>query len=267
MKLSIALAQAEFIVADPESNQVKADQLIKQAADVNADLILLPELWVSGYDLPNCARYAAQLGGGWFEWMASAAQDSKIALGGSLIEEHKGDHYNTFVIYDSEGSLMASYRKIHLFQMLKEEDYFLPGEELSIFEFNGWEVGLATCYDLRFPELFRAYAAAGVELMLITAEWPAKRIHHWNLLSEARAVENQFFLAAVNKVGLSQGNRLGGNSIILNPMGEYIVHGGDGEELLVAEINLEEVHKVRSWMTVLNDRKPGLYQQFFSLDE
>ena len=263
MRLSIALAQADFEFGKPEKNFQKASQMIIDAASNGADLVLLPELWASGYDLVNCREYASAIGEGWFYRMQSAAQENNIALGCSLIEEDQGDFFNTFVFYDSSGTLLGSYRKIHLFQMLNEQDYFQAGTELASFDFNSVKIGLATCYDLRFPELFRAYAAAGVELMLIVAEWPEKRVNHWNLLLQARAIENQCFVGAVTKVGESQGARLGGSSAVVNPMGEYLVQGGENEDLLMAEINSKEVDKIRRWMPVLKDRKPGLYQRFF----
>jgi omega-amidase len=267
MNLSIALAQAEFEFGEPEKNFQKASRMIEDAAEKGADMVLLPELWASGYDLANCSEYASPIGEGWFFRVQTTAKENKIALGCSLIEEDQNIFYNTFVFYDSSGALLGSYRKIHLFQMLKEKDYFQAGNELVSFDFNSVKIGLANCYDLRFPELFRAYAVAGVELMLITAEWPEKRVNHWSLLLQARAIENQCFVAGVNKVGQSQGARLGGYSAVVNPMGEYLVQGKEEEVLLLSEINLEEVKKIRRWMPVLQDRKPELYQKFFNVSE
>jgi predicted amidohydrolase len=267
MNLSIALAQADFEFGEPEKNFQKVSQMIIDAAEKGADMVLLPELWASGYDLANCREYASAIGEGWFFRVQSAAKESGIALGCSLIEEDQGEYYNTFVFFDSSGNLLGSYRKIHLFQMLKEKDHFQAGSKLTSFDFNSVKIGLATCYDLRFPELFSAYAAAGVELMLIAAEWPEKRINHWNLLLQARAIENQCFVAAVNKVGESQGTRLGGSSAVVNPMGEYLIQGEEKEALLLASINLKEVDKIRRWMPVLQDRKPALYQKFFRVAE
>ena len=267
MNLSIALAQADFKLGEPEYNYQKVSRMITDAAAKKADLVLLPELWASGYDLANCGKYASELNDGWFQRMKMAAKENNIALGCALIEDDQGVFYNTFVFYDSSGTLLGSYRKIHLFDKLKETDYFQPGNKLICFDFKSVKIGLATCYDLRFPELFRAYAASGVELMLITAEWPKKRVQHWSLLLQARAIENQYFVAAVNKVGESQGAMLGGFSAIVSPMGDNLVQGADQEALLMAEIDLKEVGKVRRWMPVLGDRKPDLYQQFFDAEK
>jgi len=262
MTISIALAQAELELGKPKKNSEKAKKMIAEAAQHGADMVLLPELWSSGFDLKNCKTYSSRLGEGWFAWMQTAAADHQLAVGGSLIEEDRGSYYNTFVFYDSKGSLKGAYRKIHLFQLLREKEYLKAGKELVYFEFKSMKIGLATCYDLRFPELFRAYSSAGIELVLISAEWPEKRIRHWDLLLQARAIENQCFIAGVNKAGLSQGERLGGSSSIVNPMGEILITGSETEELLMAEIDPSEVEKIRRWMPVLLDRKAALYQRF-----
>jgi omega-amidase len=264
MRLTLALAQADFELAQPENNYKKATRMIKEAADKGADLVLLPELWASGYDLPNREKYASSITSGWFARMQSAAVEHRIALGGSLIENDRGLFYNTFIFLDSDGSTLGAYRKIHLFQLLKEEDYFQAGVELVRLEFKSAKIGLATCYDLRFPELFRGYAAAGADLILIPAEWPEKRIQHWNILLQARAIENQCYVAGVNKVGHSQGEKLGGSSAVVGPLGECLVLGGDEEALLFAEIDLDQVKKIRRWMPVLKDSKPSLYKRFLS---
>jgi predicted amidohydrolase len=130
------------------------------------------------------------------------------------------------------------------------------------FEYGSTKIGLAICYDLRFPELFRAYATNQVELILLVAEWPEKRIDHWNLLIQARAIENQCYVAAVNKTGQSYGESLGGYSAIINPMGEILVQGKQSEEVLMAEIDLSDVSKIRRWMPVLMDQRPDLYSDF-----
>ena len=121
------------------------------------------------------------------------------------------------------------------------------------------KIGLAICYDLRFPEIFRTCAVEGAELILLVAEWPRQRIEHWKILLQARAIENQCFIAAVNKSGTSMGAALGGNSALINPMGEFLTLGGENEELLQATFDLDEVSKIRDWMPVFDDRRPGAY--------
>jgi len=264
MSINIALAQMTLTLGEPEKNYQKVYDWVDKAASQGADIILLPELWASGFDLKNCKSYAAPLHEGDFARMRSLAEEHKITIGGSLIEQDTDAFYNTFVLYDQSGAIINSYRKVHLFRMLNEEQYFKAGDRLVIAETEWGKIGMATCYDLRFPEMFLAYRVKGVELILVVAEWAQRRIAHWQQLLQARAIENQCFIAAVNKTGASQGEKLGGCSAVINPMGEYLVEGGEKEELLLAEINLKEVKKIRRWMPVMQDRKPKVYQKFLN---
>ena len=257
--LTIALAQIALPTGATEENYQKGEEMVRSASMGGAELLLMPELWVSGYDLKNCERYASGLGQGWFQQMALLAADHQIALGGSLIESDQKNYYNTFALFDREGKLIASYRKIHLFTLLEEEKYLKGGNKLVIANTDWGKMGLAICYDLRFPEIFRSYMVNGAELILIVAEWPQRRVSHWSQLLIARAIENQCFIAGVNKVGESGGERLGGGSSVINPMGEVLVQGGDGEELLLAQVDLAEIQKMRHWMPVLADRRPNVY--------
>lgn len=257
--LTIALAQIALPKGTPEENFQKGEEMIRNASISGADLILLPELWVSGYDLENCERYASKLGQGWFEKMAQLADKNQIYLGGSLFEVEQDSYYNTFVFFDRDGKLVASYRKIHLFKLINEDKYLKGGRQLVSVDTSWGRMGLAICYDLRFPEIFRSYAVNDVELILIIAEWPQRRVVHWKQLLIARAIENQCFVAGVNKVGESAGERLGGGSSVINPMGEILVQGDEEEELLFASMDLSEVQKARRWMPVLEDRNPDVY--------
>jgi len=265
MNIKIALAQMDLVLGEPDQNFRKAENWINKASNEGADLILLPELWASGFDLKNIQTYAAPLNEGDFAKMKLMAVENKIMVGGSLIEQDKNYFYNTFVLFDKIGDVINSYRKIHLFRMLNEEQYFKPGNQLIISDTDWGKIGLAVCYDLRFPDMFRAYGVKGVEIILIVGEWAQKRISHWCDLLRARAIENQCFIAAVNKSGISKGENLGGFSAVINPMGEYLTQGNNQEELLFAEINLDEVSKIRRWMPVFEERQPQIYNKF--LDE
>jgi len=192
--------------------------------------------------------------------MAELAKDHGVALGGSMIEEHEGNLHNTFLLVDKDGHQLGFYRKAHLFDLIGEKKYFSPGRELAVIQTCWGKIGLALCYDLRFPELFRAYALSGVKTILLVAEWPRRRIAHWDALLKARAIENQYFIAAVNKVGTSQGEQLGGNSAVLDPMGKVLVKGGADQGVFLAEIDPKETETVRKWMPVLKDRNPEVYQ-------
>ena len=257
--LQLGLAQLSFEWGAPEDNFTKAVRWIEAAADQNLDLVLLPELWASGYDLEHSDRYAQPRDAGLFRRMKEEAEEHGLILGGSLLEKDQSGVYNTFYLYGQD--LEAYYRKIHLFRLLEEEKWLKPGRHLTTLTWNHVKIGLATCYDLRFPEMFRAYAVQGVELVLLVAEWPQSRIGHWQKLLQARAIENQYFVAAVNKVGTSQGQPLGGRSALIDPGGNVLEEAGSEEELLTGRIQLGEVEKARRWIPILQDRNPAAYQR------
>jgi omega-amidase len=176
-----------------------------------------------------------------------------------LLEEHQGRAFNTFVLHGPDGNSLGVYRKIHRFRLLEEEKYLAAGDELGLVDAPWGATGLSICYDLRFPEMFRSYAIGGARLLLVVAEWPVSRIEHWSKLLLARAIENQAFVAAVNKVGESQGVRLGGRSVIIDPWGQPLVEGDDQEALLTAEIDFKEADKARRFIPVFKDRREDLY--------
>ena len=258
-KLTISLAQMEFTFGDPEANFARAAEWIAEAAARGSDLVLLPELWASGYDLANWTRYATPLGEGLFARLADLARQHRIAIGSSLLEAKNGGAYNTFVLHRPEGETWGVYRKIHRFRLLEEEKWLEAGDQLVLAETPWGPVGLSICYDLRFPEMFRPYAVAESRLLLIVAEWPERRVAHWSKLLQARAIENQMFVAGVNKVGESQGAKLGGRSAIVDPWGVPLTEGNDTEMLLTAEVDLRESEKARRYIPVLRDRRPEVY--------
>jgi len=261
MKCKLGLAQMEFRFGDPDENLSRVGDRVQRARAAEVDIVLFPELWASGYDLEHSTDHAAPLGEGMFESVSELAREHELVIGGSLLEMDGGDIYNTFTLYDGEGTLLAHYRKIHLFRLLDEEKWLTAGDEIVQVDTRWGSIGLSTCYDLRFPEMYRAYALAGVKLILIVAEWPQSRIDHWWKLLQARAIENQVYVAAVNKVGYSQGAKLGGQSAVIDPWGEVMVRGDRDESLLTATIDLDEVEKTRRAIPVFKDRNPDAYRQ------
>ncbi len=248
-----------FEFGNVEANFERAAQWIAQAAANGSDIVLLPELWASGYDLPNWKKYAAPLDEGIFSKLSTLAQKHQIAISGSLLESKDNKAFNTFVLFGADGERLGVYRKIHLFRLLEEEKYLAAGDSAQIVDAPWGKTGLTICYDLRFPEIFRSYALDEAKLVLVAAEWPDTRIEHWRKLLVARAIENQCFVAAVNKVGESQGVQLGGRSALIDPWGAPLVEGGQSETLLTAEINFKEVDKARRFIPVFKDRREDIY--------
>lgn len=263
-KLTISLAQMDCRLGDPETNFAHAATLIAEAARRGSDLVLLPELWSTAYALDAAPVLASPLAnsaldGGWFGRVAALAAEHRLYVGGSLLEARGGRYYNCFALYGPDGVLAGAYRKVHLFRLMDEEKYLAPGEEAVALDLPWGKTGLAICYDLRFPELFRRYALAGARLMLLPAEWPHPRRMHWQTLLRARAIENQCFVAACNRVGVTGSAAFFGSSAVIDPWGETLVEAGETEALLTVAIDLALVDSVRQRIPVFEDRRAELY--------
>jgi len=258
--LTIALAQMDVRTGQPEANLARAREFAAQARDAGADLLLLPELWLHGYDLERAAERAAPLEEGGFAHMALLASEFGLHLAGSTLERHAAGVSNTCAFYAPDGTLLGSYRKTHLFRLMQEHRYLAPGDHLTLCPTPWGPTGLAICYDLRFPEPFRAMALAGAVLFLVPAQWPILRIEAWLLLARARAVENELFVAACNRVGKDGETVFSGRSCIVDPWGHALVEGDDREHLLIAQADLREVRKARRYLTIYEDRRPDAYR-------
>ena len=263
--LTLTLVQMDCYLGRPHENFERAGKFVAEAARRGSDLVILPELWSTAYDLENCAEHAAPLAGGagddgWFGRFAVLAQQHNVWLCGSLLEVREdGRFYNCMPIYAPNGTLSSVYRKLHVFRLMDEHVYLTPGEEPVLADLPWGKMGLAICYDLRFPELFRAYALQGARLILVPSEWPHPRREHWRTLLRARAIENQCFVAACNRVGRTKESHFFGASAVVDPWGSTLVEGGESEMLLTVTIDLSEVDRVRSRIPVFADRRPDLY--------
>ena len=260
MKITVALAQMEIALGRPEQNRAAARALAAEAAGQGADLLILPELWATGYDLTRAETYAAPLDGGDFGVMASLARGQGLYVVGSALETNPaGRPFNTAALYDPAGALRGAYRKVHLWKPLGEGEYMTAGDALAVFDLPWGRTALAVCYDLRFPEMWRRYADAGAVLVLIPAEWPTRRVEHWRLLLRARAVENQFFVVGCNRIGRDADGDYGGHSAAVDPWARVLVEGGDEPGLLFAQLDLDEVARSRGRFDFLADRRPEVY--------
>jgi Predicted amidohydrolase len=256
----IALIQ----VASPELESVadrrtRVGDLVAEAAGRGATLVVLPELWPSGYfAFDQYEALAEPLNGDTVSAMSEWARASHVQLlGGSFLERGDGGAvHNTSVLFDAAGTLTHSYRKIHVFGYQSQEAKLLePGRSIGVVDTGFGVLGATTCYDLRFPELYRLLVDQGAQVVVVPAAWPAARLEHWRLLTQVRAVENQVFVLACNAVGEQAGVRLGGHSRVVDPWGVVLAEAGDAEEILYCEIDLERVTEVRTEFPVLKDRR------------
>ncbi len=259
MKLTISLAQMDIALGQPLANLAKVQEWTAEARRRGSDVVLFPELWSTGYDLENAARYATGLGEGLFAELAGLARENAIYICGSLLSRQDRRYYNTASLFSPTGKCLGHYNKIHLFRLMEEDRYLAAGQATPVFDLPWGQSAIAICYDLRFPELFRRYALAGARIIFLPAEWPYPRLEHWRTLLQARAIENQLFIAACNRVGESKGEKFSGHSAIYDPWGRLVVEAGDGEVLLTASVDPAMVEEARRTIPVFADRRPELY--------
>ncbi|MFC8594567.1 carbon-nitrogen family hydrolase [Streptomyces atroolivaceus] len=254
--IQIAINQDESV----NSRRERAASLV--VAQRGADLVVLPELWpVGAFAYTDFADEAEPLQGPTHDIMAKAAAEAGVWLhAGSFVERAEdGTLYNTSLVFSPEGERAAAYRKIHRFGFDKGEAVMMgAGEELVTVALPETVLGLATCYDLRFPEQFRGLVDAGAETMVISAGWPERRRSHWTLLAQARAVENQAYVLAVGSSGTHAGVAQAGHSIVVDPWGEVLAEAGADEEVLTVEFDPARATTTREQFPALKDRRLGL---------
>ena len=229
--------------------------LVNQAS--GSDLILLPEIWPCGFFSFDRYRSDSEtLEGPTVTAFRQKARDQNAhILMGSLVEQEGQNFYNTTIFINPEGEIAARYRKIHLFGYQSDETRILtPGQEVVVIDTLWGTCGFSTCYDLRFPELFRRMVDQGARLFLVASAWPLVRLEAWKLFNRARAHENLAFLVSCNAAGFNDGKQYAGHSMIVDPLGQIVAEGSEQEELVSAEIDPGLVDTVRQDFSALDDR-------------
>ncbi|MFI8188555.1 carbon-nitrogen family hydrolase [Streptomyces sp. NPDC085946] len=254
--IQIAVDEGE----SPDSRRDRIASLVRRQA--GADLVVLPELWTTGaFAYQEFDAEAEPLEGPTHEAMAKAASDAGVWLHAGSVPERDPDGtlYNTSLVFSPSGELAAAYRKIHRFGFDRGEAVLMgAGRELVTVRLPSTTLGVATCYDLRFPELFRGLVDAGAETLVVPAGWPERRRSHWTLLARARAVENQAFVLACGTAGTHAGVPQAGHSIVVDPWGEVLAEAGAGEEVLTVEFDPGKAAATREQFPALKDRVLGL---------
>lgn len=256
---------------DMEKNKEQVERLMAEAAQGGATLALLPETW--DYIGRDMAGHGKPIPGSASEFLREQAQKHGIyLLGGSCSEAAEdGKIYNTSLFYSPQGELLGKYRKTHLFDVnisgengevgYQESAEVLPGRELVTVDTELGSVGMSVCYDLRFPELYRLQTLAGAKILAVVANFTHTTGEaHWELLLRARAVENSCYVLACNQCGQKAAFRSYGNSMVISPWGEILARAGESPCCLTAEIDLEQVARVRRELPSLKNRREDLYR-------
>ncbi len=257
--------------ADFTANLESADRLTRAAASDGAQLVVLPEKWSALGRGEDLVAGAQPLDGPAIAWARATARELGIDLVAGSISERVADDErlrNTSVHVGPDGELQASYRKVHMFDVVvdgtvyHESEHEEPGEELVVSATaDGVELGLSICYDVRFPELYRILAIRGARVFTVPAAFtvPTTR-DHWEVLLRARAIEDQAFVVAANQIGEhATGLRSGGRSMIVDPWGIVLAHAPDRECHIVADLDLEAQARTRRDLPALANRRPNAY--------
>lgn len=260
MKFNIACLQMDIAFGDAERNYALATDLIEKASAGNPDIIVLPELWTTGYDLENLSLKAEEEASEASAFLKETAIKHKAHIvGGSVANKTDSGIENTMLVFDRNGESSGKYSKLHLFQLMDEHLYLAAGKEKGLFSLDSHKFAGLICYDIRFPEWVHAHALQGAEAMFVVAEWPIQRLEHWRALLIARAIENQCYVVACNRSGCDPNNTFAGHSMVIGPWGDVIAEAGEGQEILTAEIDLDQVREARTRIPIFADRRPEFY--------
>jgi predicted amidohydrolase len=259
-RFKVALAQLEPRLRDKEANLIKAEKVISQAASQGADVILFPELYLTGYSLGKRAADSAETcEGPSIRRVAELARHSQIAVVMGYAElSADGMHaYDAAFVVTAQGQVASSYRKVHLFQ--KENGWFIPGEGISVIDFGLGPTGLLICYDLEFPEAARELALRGARWIAVCTGNMLPNQHLQEVYVQARAAENRSWVVLANRTGSEGDLTFFGESAVASPSGELAAQAENEETLLFAEIDLTRSHQARLNADYLVDRRPQIY--------
>jgi predicted amidohydrolase len=245
--LRVAAIQMEVVSGEPKKNMVRAEAMLNEAARAGAQAALLPELWTTGYALDRLGEIATECGPMTMQFLRDVARRLGISvIGGSFPVARDGGVYSTCYVIEPDGEVVSEYSKEHLFPLLREPEYLLSGTPGRVANTARGKWATLICFDIRFPESARRLAYRGARVLWVPAEWPAPRLEHWRTLLRARAIENQYFVVAANRCGTGDNTQWGGHSTVIDPWGNILAEAGEGEAVLMADLDMGLVDEVRS---------------------
>lgn len=267
--MRVTASQINCIPGDVEINLRSMLEAIDRAARNGSDIITLPEMSDTGYDM-NLIKICAQT---WDEGPLLALQEKaykrKINIIAGISEKEEEKIFNTIVCLGRTGEILAKYRKTHLItaEPMVEHHTITPGDDLINVEIDGCNIGLMTCYDIRFPEIARLLTLRGAQILFLPSAFPLVRLKHWQVLTAARAIENQVFLVAPNRIGTDAGVSFCGTTTIYDPYGAVLASSSEVHVTdVTADLDITMLSTVRQQIKVYQDRRPELYDVPRKLD-
>lgn len=260
--MKIAVAQIKCFLGDVSANIDQIASLSQKAKEKGSDVIVLPEMIDTGYEMSVIRKKACSWDEAPFQSIQQIAKENAIHIICGISEKEGEKIFNSLAAFNSNGELIGKYRKTHLaaYPPLDEDSCISPGNALEIIEIGDMKWGLMICYDLRFPELSRSLVLKGAEVLVLGSAWPFPRVSHWKTLTCARALENQAYVIAANRVGTDGKLTFCGSSCIVDPYGVIVASAAeDREALIVGEINKENLISVRNCMPIFHHRRMDLY--------
>jgi omega-amidase len=242
-KLAVALGEYDTGWHDRMQSLAKAGVVAQQARAAGVDLLVLPEMCASGFTM-DAKQFAEPADGPSVRALSKIAAENKLWIIAGLSMRRDGKYLNSAVVFAPDGTVAATYDKQRLFGYAKETGIYSAGDKPCVIEINGVSLALFVCFDLRFPELFREVGPRA-DAFVVIANWPSTRQKHWEVLAHARAIENQCFVVAVNRIGEADGLAYNGGSMVLDPWGERRDLPVPGSSLRIGEISKGAVAEVR----------------------
>jgi predicted amidohydrolase len=256
--MKISVVQINCVLGNIDKNLKKISDYVLKAKQEHCKLVVFPEMVDTGYHMETISKKASSWNNNSpYSLIKSFGKKNNINIICNISERVDNKIYNTTLVVNSKGQEIGKYRKNHLadFPPINEGSCFSPGQNITIVKINNFKFGLLTCYDLRFPEISRAYALKGVHGLVLCSAWPCQRLFHWNTLICARAIENQIYFIAANRVGTDKSISFCGSSMIVDPSGEIISSAFENNESLIfSEVNLETIKKIKALMPVFQHR-------------
>lgn len=259
--LIITMIQSDLVWEDRKANLERFEEKIK-GHNNKMEVVVLPEMFSTGFSMKP-SLHAETMNGESVQWMKRVAAENNIIITGSLIISENGDYFNRMVWMLPNGEF-GFYDKRHLFAYAGEDEHYTSGNKRLIASVKGWKVNLQVCYDLRFPVWARQVVPLTdndndpeYDVLIYAANWPEKRVHAWKTLLQARAIENQCYVVGVNRVGDdANGNHYSGDSMVVDPLGQPLVHAGDDEGIFTYALKFDELQAVRDKLPFLKDADP-----------
>jgi omega-amidase len=254
--MKLYCCQTDITWENKVANYSRVRKLLTITKPEPGSLVLLPEMFSTGFSM-NVAAIEEGAKADTEKFLAQLAQELGVfMIGGVVTTAPDGRGYNQALVVGPDGTALARYSKMQPFSLGGETKNYMAGEKPVFFAWQDLKVAPFICYDLRFPEVFRSAIRGGAQLITVIANWPIARIHHWVTLLQARAIENQAYVAGVNRCGTDPKFTYNGRSIIVDPHGTILADAGDGERIISAEISPKVVNKWRAEFPALQDMRP-----------